>query len=76
MTTVGSAGTFGRPGNLGTARSTAQRSERLGRLALHGVWRAAECLSRLIDVQVAVEAEDEDGPLPWRQPAVRGPQVE
>jgi len=61
MTTVGSAGTFGRPGNLGTARSTAQRSERLG---------------RLIDVQVAVEAEDEDGPLPWRQPAVRGPQVE
>ena len=44
--------------------------------ALHGAGCAAERLGGLIDVQIAVEAENEYGPLPRRQCDDRRPQIE
>src|ERR1700752_4313467 len=49
------------------ARGLAQRRERPGGLALDVALAAAEDPGGLGDALIAVEAEHQHGPLPWRQ---------
>src|SRR5580693_3892830 len=58
------------------AKTAAQRSDALGGLAFDSPGRAAEQLSGLVHVQVAVEAKDERGPLPGRERRQGGPHIQ
>src|SRR5580698_4235299 len=65
------------PGAAGLApEGGAQAAERLGGLALDRPRRALQREGRLVDAEIAVEPQDQDRSLAWRQRRDRGPQVQ